>query len=250
MPLTVMLVRKNTLHLCLLVLACAWSTPAWSAAPAVDSVNVPWKVKQTAHAVYPPAMMQRGIAHGDAQVRVSIDVEGRLLDALLVLATQREFGEEAMRVVKLWRFEAARVNGAAMGVVGDLSFAFSVDGPVAVNKFWPVSKEDEKALLDPSAYRAEELRGLDRIPTPTHVEQPVYSKSWSEKGITGTATVDFYIDETGKVRVPVVTDASHPLLAGSALAAVSQWTFEPPLRGGKPVLAHAEQVLTFQPVKK
>jgi TonB family protein len=60
--------------------------------------------------------------------------------------------------------------------------------------------------------------------------------------------VDFYIDETGAVRMPYVTGRPHTLLANLAVDAVRQWKFEPPTRNGTPVLVHARQVFHFNPM--
>ena len=59
-------------------------------------------------------------------------------------------------------------------------------------------------------------------------------------------TVEFYIDQEGKVRVPSVSrELADDRLAAVAVAAVEQWRFEPPLRRKQPVLVLAQQVFRF-----
>src|SRR6185295_3714407 len=94
----------------------------------------PWKIRQTAPAVFPQGLMRAGVAHGEARVRVSIGAGGELLDALVVASTHRDFGDEALRAVKQSRFEPAREKGRPVGVVADVTFAFVVNGPAAVEK--------------------------------------------------------------------------------------------------------------------
>ena len=97
----------------------------------------------------------------------------------------------------------------------------------------------------PPLWGAESMKRLDRTPAPTHVVPPVYPQEWSDRGIAGAATVEFFIDETGQARIPFVIAADQPLLGAAAVAAVMQWRFEPPLRNGNPVLVRAQQVFTF-----
>ncbi len=212
--------------------------------------NAPWKIIQTQPAIFPPRMMQQGVSKGEARIRVSIDANGELLDALVIYSTRREFGEEALRTVKLWRYHPARERGEPIGVVGDVEFSFRVNGTVGVARTGFGPRDDEPGRNDPEVYHAESLKNLDAIPTPTHVVPPSFPENWSDRGIRGSATVEFYIDEAGRVRMPVVAVSDHPLLGGSALAAVMQWRFDPPLSRGRRVLVRAEQVFTFEPKKK
>jgi TonB family protein len=220
-----------------------------AAARAADATaNAPWKAHQTVPALFPPRMLQRGIKHGIALVRVSIVDTGKLADALLIGASEREFGEEAMRVVKLWRFDPARIDGQPVGVVGTISFRFEIEGTIAVD----LRAGDRLPVLgqQPMIYRAVELSELDRVPTPTHVVPPVYPEEWSKRGINGSAMIEFYVDETGRVRLPVAAAATHDLLAGAAAAAVAEWQFTAPQRGGQPALVRIEQTFKFDPVAK
>ena len=101
-------------------------------------------------------------------------------------------------------------------------------------------------------YSACRLSQLDRIPTPTKVVEPgvpLAAKNMTEKLVV---TVHFYIDEQGRVRMPAVDRASSQSaepFAAEALAAVTQWQFEPPLSHGRPVLVAARQDFNFTPGK-
>lgn len=190
--------------------------------------------------------MVAGVTHGEARIRLSVGPNGQLTDALVIASTHREFGEEALRVVKDWTFEPTQVNGQPVAVVGDIIFEFNVNGPIAIEKRLPSARTADEEMTD-WGYRAEGTKRLDAIPTPKHIVPPVYPKDWAARGIIGRATIEFYIDETGAARVPVATASAHPLLAAAAVAAVAQWRFEPPRCGGKAVLVRAEQDFNFQP---
>jgi TonB family protein len=246
--------KTSASRACLLALACvlAHSAPA-ADSPKAALANVPWKVHQTATANYPAWLMHAGISRGEARVRLSVSATGQLVDALVIACSHRGFGDEALRTVKRWRFEAGRADGAPIGCVGDITFEFHVNGPVAVAKLAPNITDEANGRLDPLArlaYHAEPFKNLDRIPTPTRVVAPIYPQAWIDRGITGRATVEFFIDENGHARIPLATASDHGLLGASAVAAVAQWRFEPPTCQGKPVLVRAEQVFTFQPERK
>jgi TonB family protein len=237
---------------CLVTFALMGAVVSAAAFPAhePDIPEVPWKIHQTANAIFPPAMMRLGVTHGEARVRVSINATGQLLDALVIAYSQRDFAEEALRTVRQWHFEPAQIGDGPVGVVGDISFVFVVNGPVAIEKHAPGQGLDLERTDPPLAYHAVSLQLLDRIPTPTHVVDPVYPQDWSDRGIVGRVTVEFYIDELGRARMPLVTAAAHRLLGASAVTAVAQWRFEPATQQGRPVLVRAEQVFSFFPEKK
>lgn len=215
-------------------------------APAKDEANVPWKIRETVRPQFPAQLLHRGIARGQARVRVSLSETGALLDALVVACSHRDFGDEALRVVRAWRFEPERVNGAPIGVVAEVAFEFVTSGPVVVAQRAPAAWQEESARdTGPDGFAAAGLKTLDRIPEPAKVVPPVFPAEWRARGITGSATIEFYIDEAGRVRIPLALAATHPELGASAIAAVVQWQFQPPTRGGKPILARAEQVFRF-----
>ena len=61
--------------------------------------------------------------------------------------------------------------------------------------------------------------------------------------------MEFYIDETGHVRLPAVsreTNEADEELSAAAVTAVEQWQFEPPVSKGKPVFVLAHQDFDFK----
>jgi TonB family protein len=68
---------------------------------------------------------------------------------------------------------------------------------------------------------------------------------FEQRGVAGSATVEFYIDESGAVRMPAVFKADFPELGHLLADAVRQWKFDPPTRQGRPVLVHASQTVVF-----
>jgi len=63
--------------------------------------------------------------------------------------------------------------------------------------------------------------------------RPVYPSTAKRATVQGTVVIKARIDDTGSVMDARVL-RGHPLLAGSALEAVKQWRYDPPLCEGKP----------------
>lgn len=66
---------------------------------------------------------------------------------------------------------------------------------------------------------------------------PVFPSSLRGSSVKqGKATLEFYIDPAGIVRLPKVLSATDPAFGWSAAAAVLTWRFAPPLKGGQPAI--------------
>jgi TonB family protein len=99
------------------------------------------------------------------------------------------------------------------------------------------------------SYRACTLRDLDKIPTPTKIVRPVYTPEQARRSHVRHVTVEFYIDEQGRVRQPAVArqaDEADEELCAAAITAVEQWQFEPPVSRGRPVLVLVQQDFNFK----
>ena len=211
------------------------------------SVVTPCKINRTKPIDYPLSLLRSGISHGEARILVSIDADGRLTESMVLGYTHKPFADAALDALAIWRFEPARLNGDPVGTVADITFRFEVNGILLVERVGVPQFTPGDTFGRDYIYHPHGLRSLDAIPTPVHVTQPVYPKEWIDQGLRGTVTVDFYIDETGAVRMPSVSSTENPLLAAAASAAVREWKFAPPQRKGRPVLAHCQQVFKFEP---
>ena len=221
--------------------------PAPASAAAAQPDNATVKIHRTKPIQYPLPLLRDGITHGEARVLLNIDAEGRLVETMVLGYTHKPFADATLAALSEWRYDPARQNGEAVGTVADIVFRFEVNGILLVERVG-VPQFTQTETFEPSyVYRPHGLSTLDGIPTPLHVTQPIYPKEWVDQGMRGNVTVDFYIDETGAVRMPAIAKTDHPYLAAAAVAAVREWSFAPPLRKGRPVLAHCQQVFRFEP---
>jgi TonB family protein len=213
---------------------------------------VPIKIDQTTEAVFPRKMVAVGIKSGAASVAIAVDDNGRLTDYLVTAYSHPAFAESAVEAVKKWKFEPARVHGSPRNSKSDITFRFELEGVVVVT-LTPLSYGELvrfKIAPESEAYSACTLAQLDRIPNPTKIVNPAYPNQLARSSLGGRIHVEFYIDETGRVRMPSVsreTNEASEELSAAAIMAVAQWQFDPPTMKGRPVLVLAQQDFNFKP---
>lgn len=215
----------------------------------------PLRIIQTEPASFPRNISNLGLTSGEAWVSIQLDETGKLTDYVVTSYTHPRFAESAVDALKRWRYEPAVLKGEKRGVTADLKFTFETRGLVVVD-LTPMSFVELRNLeLRPTAYsyRARRLSELDRTPTPVKVVKPAYPVDPAKQREVTTITVYFFIDTEGRVRLPAVDRAAgeeFDVFAASAVDAVSQWQFEPPLYKGNPVLVSARQEFRFNPTAR
>ncbi len=88
-------------------------------------------------------------------------------------------------------------------------------------------------------------RNLDRMPRPTKQVRPEYPAELRSSGAGGEVLVDFVVDQTGVVRRAFAASSTLRAFESPAVAAVSQWTFEPGQKGGRVVNTHLQVKVVF-----
>jgi TonB family protein len=204
------------------------------------------RIIQTEEAQFPLTLQNSQVLSGDAAVAVDVDEQGRLTDLLVTGYSRKEFADAALEALRQWRFESPRLNGQPWASVQELRFEFSRTGVVvSLTGMDMITGLMDNMVKGQLVYRTHALRELDRIPTPVKVVSPV-APALAPDQQRHSLVVEFYIDEAGRVRMPSVgrTEAGTTL-AASALEAVKQWRFEPPLLHGRPVQVLAKQEFNF-----
>jgi len=198
---------------------------------------------------FPLPLLNSAVINGDAKVAIDVDEKGQLTDWIVTGYSRKEFADSAVEVIKRWKYLPPLVNGQPWASVRELCFDYSRSG-VVVN-FTGIEAMDnriEELMKGSRVFRTYALRDLDRIPNPIHVVSPLSPASDPANRASHTVTVDFFIDEQGRVRLPSVSRAEvGSQYAASALAAVRQWRFDPPLVKGRPVVVLVSQLFKFVP---
>ena len=209
------------------------------------------KIIQTEEPVFPLGLRHSTVLTGETSIAIDVDQDGKLTDWLVTSYSRKEFAESAVAALKRWEYEPPRLNGKPWSSVQELHFDFSRTGVVVdMTEFEALTNRMDAMLAGQYAYRSYKLSELDRIPTPIKVVSPAVPPPLARDQSKHTVTVEFHIDEQGKVRLPsVARNVAASAYAAAALDAVKQWRFEPPLYRGRPVLVVARQDFNFVPPK-
>ena len=217
-----------------------------AADPAADPGYVPCKIYRTVQPVFPSRLLNSGVIRGEARVMLEIDTSGQVADTLVTAYTHRELADEALRVIKLWRYTPSLVERQPLVSTLALTFIFENAG-TAVLERRGMSEPETLPAGETYAYRSHGLATLDHPPAALVNPRPIYPQAWIEAGRTGAVTITFFIDETGHARMPVADPSNDPYLAAAAVTTLKEWRFAPPTARGRPVLVQAQQDFVFEP---
>jgi len=103
----------------------------------------------------------------------------------------------------------------------NLTYRFESNGIVAYQRIGLPGKAVE-SLGDEFEYRPHGLSTIDHPPSGRDLPGPIYPKQWSDEGRVGNVTVDFYIDESGRTRLPVIIGDADEYLSAAAIAAFAR----------------------------
>lgn len=108
---------------------------------------------------------------------------------------------------------------------------------------------DLKSIMAETATAADAFGGedLDQRPQPVSQSPPAYPSELRKARIEGFATVDFVVEEDGRVAEARIDKSSHPEFEKSALDAIRKWRFRPGVREGQPVRSYNRQTFRFRP---
>lgn len=207
----------------------------------------PVRIEQTVEAQFPVKLSFTAITSGEARLLVNIDADGKLADVMVLNYTDPAFAEEATAVLKRWRYRPATVDGNPTGVRFEIGFDFqstgrviSLAGPESTNAFLDQMMPVESTnLLCPPAELDHPVEAI-RTVSPLHPGRAGVSTTKQ-----GTTVLDFYVDEKGMIRMPVVMQTTDRFYAEAAVLALSQWRFSTPTRKGSPVAVRLRQRFNF-----
>lgn len=216
-------------------------------AAALAAQVTPLRIEQTVEARFPHALSLTHLTSGEARVLVSIDADGKLVDWLVTGYTHQAFADEAVSVLRQWRYVAPTERGEPFGIRTELRFNFEATGRVvslmAIDT--PEVLVRQMGIGPRLVTRVCNLPELDRPIAPVNPVTPSYPRSTGTAPAARSVLVDFYVDETGQPRMPVVVSSAHEVLAQAAVGALNRWRFTTPTRAGKPVSVRVRQEFIF-----
>lgn len=218
-----------------LSLAAALACPAAAASSPESPISLP-------DVEYPARLIRRGITTGEVHVLLKIGPDARLQDALVTAYTNKAFAEATLAALPQGTFRPQKVAGQPITTLAQLTVRFEVNGLVVVERFANDAPELPPGVF---AYQPCDPTRLDQPLQLVSGPTPAYPISLREQGVRGRVVLEYYVDETGRVRMPIVAETENELLSGLSLQAVEQWQFSPPSSRGQPVLVHVRQAFLF-----
>lgn len=196
------------------------------------------KLTKYVEPVFPDMARLEGLGEGHVALAVGRTAAGEPTDILVLSATSSRLATSAVEAAREWRFQPT--NDPAELVPRTVRIGFRLSGVI----IYPFGKRHIEEVRDGVSdiklrepIRVPRLQSLARAPKPLAQPMPVYPAKLQSKAIEGSAAVRFYVDEEGRVRLPEVIEATTQEFADAVLAAVAQWRYEPPLHGGRSVVA-------------
>lgn len=229
---------------CLLLLVLAGVGASTAPAASIEQLKLADRVDP----VFPSGLSLFGVTRGSARCVLDVDANGRVEDVLVIAHTHEFIAVAVKSVLPQWRFEPARVDGRAVPAQTTLEITLQAEGAVTtLDVSSTIMRRLETVWGQRYEFVAATLRDVDATPVAEQNPAPRYPDELAARGVQGTAVAAFYIDEGGRVRVPIVTRADFPELGVLALEAIRGWKFAPPLRGGRPTLVRVHQEFRFFP---
>lgn len=176
---------------------------------------------------YPWIMRASGM-RGDVIVDFVVDIEGRVRNAFVHRSLNPAFDDPALEAVKKWRFEPGRIGAVPTNTHMQVPIRFELnDTPNGGDDGVEIRHKANMAMLP------EELR-YDTPPRLVATARPVYPLTALNEGRKGKATVRYIVDESGRIALASVVEASAPEFGQALLAAIEQFVYEPAVKAGRP----------------
>jgi TonB family protein len=193
--------------------------------------------------IFPLPLLSTTVTRGHATVSYMVSVDGKVEDALTIAASHPSFGRAVTDAMRSWEIDPSSLVPGRRETV---QFLFVREHAVTSL----TQGEAAKTLFSPSQDNAMAVQtvswaDLSSPPQRLAFVAPSYPDEARARHLQGSATVNFFIDENGAVRLPTVTRADDLSFGRELLRAVRQWRFAPPLSQGRPVQVQVERQFSF-----
>ncbi|MEO6996245.1 MAG: TonB family protein [Lacunisphaera sp.] len=190
--------------------------------------------------VYPYALLLAGES-GSATVNFTVTDHGAVSEILLKDASRPEFGAALIAAIEASAFDAALIGTDPAPAKMVVTYTFVPPAGGELNRLM--------VALQPGGPGVAGARGLDERLRPIWRVSPVYPDALRVEKPVGKTMIEFIIDREGRCRLPRVVSASQPEFGWAAAAAINQWVFARPMKGGQPVDVKVDIPVDFPPPK-
>jgi TonB family protein len=200
---------------------------------------------------FPSYVQLTGNNRGVVTVAIGRNTEGNVTDVLVLDSTHPRLSQSVVEAVSNWKFVyPANPPPTGQEIVPIVRFLFTAKGISIVSALTGSLASKDRDVNENSPVILPSFAELDTLPKPINHPMPRFTGSLAAGAADSSVTVKFFVDETGKVRVPIIVDCSVPELGRAALAAVEQWRYDPPLMGGHATIALEIQTFNFAPPQR
>ena len=197
---------------------------------------------------FPGRAYEAGLPRGFATVCVELDEAGRAVDYLLIAYTEKYFGDALLRSARGMKYSPLLFRGKPVPSRFNFGYEFRPQFTVALNSFEAAQNRQWEVRGGRPEFKFQPVTEED-LDAPLEFERqavPNFPAGYTPAGSKAdTVMVTFFVDETGRVRIPRVDSAVSPLLVPNAIKAAHFWKFKPPTVKGKPVLVYAAFAMSF-----
>lgn len=224
----------------------AWLAVLTACGPGWREVHAQGRNDQTARVLqltrfvlpeFPTFLRQAGVFQGTVAVAIGRDARGHADDVLVIESTDPRFSDAALEAIREWRFSTEKIPSVD-DAIPIVRFLFSTGSVSVVPLNASASRGGPRRVVRADTpIELPNFSHLDRTPALLHQITPQFPPAVRERVAKGTVVVKYFVDATGRVRLPAVISATDPELGAAAVAAMRQWRYEPPLIDGRPVIA-------------
>jgi TonB family protein len=223
-----------------------WHFPAHGSEtlPLEYQYDTPPQVLLTCAPVYPFDLLLKGI-QGSATVGFIIDPLGHPRRVTVKKASNPEFGAAAQAMISAWKFEPARKAGQPCYAMLAKVQTFDTD-----DRDTAVSLSALRLLRALRKNPAAVLPNMHELDSPLQVlyrVAPTVPEALDTANQPASASIQFVVDQEGRVQLPRVVSASREDFGWAAAMAVAQWQFSVPTKGHKPVDVYAILPFKYRP---
>ena len=195
---------------------------------------------------FPPVLKRTRIYEGTTRVVFILGKNGEKRDIVVMASTHPAFSNEAKKNIEKWEISPAILNGQYVDTRFVINIHFKQKGIIVINN--PIGHPDDIKVnqLDDFYYRVTEVNELDAPLKTVTTVMPHFPEDMKLYELSGQALIEFFVDPKGNVLAPGILSSSNEQCAYSALGAIVEWKFEPPLKKRKPVYVRARQPFFFE----
>lgn len=190
---------------------------------------------RTPDPVYPEYLGHRHL-YGEVEMNLAVDEKGKVRGVEILRATHPGFITASLAALEGWEFQPAHSGRLPLPGKKNAVLSFvvkDIDTDAELKKDWMDRSDIVLRMPNPP-------KTADYFTAPPHplvLADPVFPWELRQKGITGTARVNFSIDPDGRIVDATVAEASEPEFGQALLAAVTAWVFDPLYHDGEKVQA-------------